>query len=99
MDQVLGPVTGQKTGISGTASALTTDTTPCRYVWLGAPKSATMVGSNTDAILIGNADGQVIPITTSNFEGLFIPTNSAAKLYVKSANSSSSQKLDYAIFY
>lgn len=66
---------------------LTTTTTACEYVWVGAPTASHTVGATNDGILLignasgGNADGGQV-LTTDDHKGFIIPTQDASQLYV-----------------
>jgi hypothetical protein len=77
-------VGGTKTVASAaTAEPLVGTPTPCRAVWIGARISPVDAVVNTASCRIGDNASQNIPITQNNFEGMVIPIDDAAKLYVK----------------
>lgn len=75
---------GTKTVASAaTPEKITADTTPCKSVWVGARVDANGDAQNTRPVFIGDSAGQNIPIMPTNFEGIEIEIDDAAKVYVK----------------
>lgn len=75
---------GQKTLAAATrAEPLVAISTPCRNVWIGPITNADGVVTNTKAVFIGDAGSQNIPVLVSNVQGVNIPIDDAAKIYVK----------------
>ena len=83
--------------VAATPEKLVAMATPCRMVWVGAPIDAnTGLGTNTKPAFIGDVSGQTMPLTTSNFEGYFIPIDDASKVHVKVG--ANNEKVNYRIF-
>lgn len=75
---------GTKTvAATGTPEALVTSATKCRSVWIGAPVDADGNAENTKPVFIGDSASQNIPLQPTNFEGIEIEIDDAAKVYVK----------------
>jgi hypothetical protein len=74
---------GTRTVANTSAAALVTVSTPCRAVWIGPRMSAAGVALNSRPVLVGDAQNQNIPVMPSNFEGLTIAIDNAAKLFIK----------------
>ena len=68
---------------AATAEVLASESTPCRWVWLGARVDADGNALNTKPCFIGDSAGQNIPLLTNDFAGVTIQIDDAAKLYVK----------------
>jgi hypothetical protein len=87
LTQVKSPTTftgGSKSvAAAATPEALVASSTPCRFVWIGAPCDSDGVASNTKPVFIGDSSGQNIPIATHNFEGVMIQIDDAQKVYAK----------------
>ena len=62
---------------------LVTESTPCRFVWIGARMDSNGNPMNTKPVFIGDSGNQNIPVLPSNYEGLVIRIDDASKLYVK----------------
>lgn len=88
---------GTKTIASAaTPEKLVATSTPCRFVWIGAPCDADGAAVNTKPIFLGDADNQNIPVMTANFEGLVLRIDDAWKLYVKAG--ADNEGVAYRIF-
>jgi len=75
---------GTKTvAAAATPEPLASESTPCRLVWLGARVDGDGNPVNTKPCFLGDADSQNIPVLPSNYEGLVIRIDDAAKVYVK----------------
>jgi len=75
---------GTKTVAStATPQALVASATPCKFVWLAARVDSNGNPLNTKPVFIGDGSNQNIPLLPSNYEGLVIQIDDAAKLYVK----------------
>jgi hypothetical protein len=75
-------------GIKIPAAAATAEclaTTPIgTRIWVGSMfDPVTPFAGNTDSVFVGNADGQHRPLTTSNWEGFWLPTGDPNKVFVK----------------
>ena len=66
-----------------TPEALVDSATPCRSVWIGPPCAANGDAENTKPVFIGDENNQNIPILPTNFEGIEIEIDDAAKVFVK----------------
>jgi len=75
---------GTKTvAAAATPEPLASESTPCRLVWLGARVDGDGNPVNSKPCFLGDADNQNIPVLPSNYEGLVIRIDDAAKVYVK----------------
>ncbi len=68
---------------TATAEPLVDVPTPCRSVWIGPPCDANGVAGNTKPVFLGDSAGQNKPLLPTNFEGVEIEIDDAAKVYVK----------------
>lgn len=62
---------------------LVAESTSCQFVWLGARVDGDGVGLNDKPVFVGDAESQNIPIMPTNYEGMVIQVDDAAKLFVK----------------
>lgn len=76
--------------------ALVATATPCRFLWVGARVNASGNPLNTTPCFIGDAADQNIPVMPSNYEGLVIRIDDAAKIFVRVATAGSG--VAYRIF-
>lgn len=80
---------------------LTATSTPCAFVWVGAPTANhTKGGANTGRILIGtnattNASGGM-PLETTDLDGFIIMIDDASKLYFHGFNAN--DVVEYQVF-
>lgn len=78
---------GEKTvGAAATPDAIVGTSTPCKFVWIGAPVTqSTGAAENTKLAYIGGtgAGNQRIPLTPANFEGFFLKVADAAAVFAK----------------
>ena len=75
---------GTKTvAAAATPEALVSQSTPCRWVWLGARVDGDGNAQNPKPCFIGDSAGQNIPLVANDFAGVTIQIDDAAKLYVK----------------
>ena len=81
---------------SATPEALVSSATPCRSVWIGAPCDANGAAENTKPAFDGDAAGQNMPLLPTNFEGVEIEIDDAAKVYIKVGVNG--EKVVYRIF-
>jgi len=82
------PFLGLQGGTKTVASAATPEplvasSTPCKAVWIGARANNDGTAANTSIVFIGGATVQNIPIETSDFKGIVLSIDDAAKLYVR----------------
>jgi len=68
---------------ASTPQPLVAVSTPCRFVWVGARVDNYGNPQNYYPCFIGDSAGQNIPIMPSNYEGLVIRIDDAAKVYVR----------------
>lgn len=76
--------------------ALVAAATPCRFVWIGARVDGGGNPLNSAPCFIGDAVSQNIPVMPSNYEGLVIRIDDAAKLFVRVA--ANANGVTYRIF-
>ena len=75
---------GTKTvAAAATPEALVGASTPCKFVWIGAPCDGDGASTNTKPAFIGDSASQNIPLLVANFEGVLIAVDDAQKIYVK----------------
>ena len=73
---------------SATGEPLVAASTPCQFVWIGAPVDSDGVAQNTKPAFIAESAAKAvaaegaIPLMPSNFEGMTIQIDDASKLYV-----------------
>ncbi len=82
--------------LAGTPESLVTESTPCRFVWIGARVDADGNPLNTKPVFIGDSANQNIPVMPSNYEGIVIRINDASKFYIKAEVNG--QGIAYRIF-
>lgn len=68
---------------SATPQPLVATPTPCRFVWIGARVDNFGNPQNQYPCFVGDAAGQNIPVMPSNYEGLVIRVDDAAKVFVR----------------
>ena len=68
---------------AATPEALVGESTPCKFVWIGAPCDANGASLNTKPAFVGDSSTQNIPLLVANFEGVIIAIDDAQKVYVK----------------
>ena len=92
---------GDMKTIGAAPTTLVAVSTPCQFVWLGAPCDADGVAQNTKPAFIGETALQTtaakgaIPLMPSNFEGLVIQIDDAIKLFIGGLNT---EEVAYRIF-
>jgi len=75
---------GTKTVASAaTPEPLVADSTPCRFVWIGARVDSDGNPLNTKPVFLGDSDSQNIPVMPTNYEGVIIRIDDASKIYVR----------------
>src|SRR5690606_28839841 len=82
--------------LPSTPQPLVATPTPCRFVWIGARVDNVGNPQNYYPCFIGDATSQNIPVMPSNFEGLVIRVDDAAKVFVRVV--SSNNGVVYRIF-
>lgn len=81
---------------------ITSSSTKCQWVWVGAPVDANGVATNGKPIFIGESSNQSkvgtgpLPILPSNFEGFIIQIDDVSKLWISAG--ANGEKLHYRYF-
>ena len=77
-------------GFAGSVKTATTSgdflvavSTPCRWVWLGPRVDSSGNPQNTKPVFVGDGSNQNIPVMPSNFEGVVLEVDDAAKVKIK----------------
>lgn len=69
--------------VTGGPEPLVEVSTPCRFVWIGARVDDGGLSLNSSPCFVGDAADQNLPIMQSNFEGMVVRIDDAAKVYVR----------------
>lgn len=70
------------TTVSNGAEALSPTSIPCKYVIVMAPVDSSDEATNTKICRIGNASGQKRMLHYSDIDGILIPCNDVADVYI-----------------